>query len=113
MRRHVPTLWTALLLGFVLACSEEEARPDPTAPTGAGGAPPSTTGSSVGGGHEGGGSQGGGNEGGGNTQALGYENGSRLRARVYAGTDGAKQFLGWRDTQLGVDCAFGRVADGT
>lgn len=45
--------------------------------------------------------------------ALGYENGSRLRARVFVGADGSRQFIGWNDTELGVDCAFQRTPGGT
>ena len=43
---------------------------------------------------------------------LGYENGTRLRARVYVGADGSKQFIGWRDTELDIDCTFGRAPGG-
>lgn len=45
-------------------------------------------------------------------QALGYENGSRLRAKVYEAVDGARQFAGWHDTTLGKDCYFQRASDG-
>jgi hypothetical protein len=40
-----------------------------------------------------------------------YQSGSRLRAHLWAG-DGASLFVGWRDTQLGADCTFTRMADG-
>ncbi len=53
---------------------------------------------------------GGGN--GGSSQGLGYENGTRLRARVVSTDDGARQFVGWRDTELEFDCAFNVAEDG-
>lgn len=41
-----------------------------------------------------------------------YESGSRLKLRVGTSPDGAKTFLGWRDTMRGEDCAFIVAADG-
>ena len=41
-----------------------------------------------------------------------YESGSRLKMRVGTSPDGAKTFLGWRDTMRNEDCAFGVAADG-
>ncbi len=48
----------------------------------------------------------------GGAQGLGYENGSRLRARVYVGADGSRQFVGWRDTERQENCAFSTASDG-
>lgn len=45
--------------------------------------------------------------------ATANESGSRLKARRWIATDGAKQFLGWRDTQLNVDCSFNTAEDGS
>lgn len=45
-----------------------------------------------------------------NQMAL-YESGSRIRARVGMTPDGAKMFLGWYDTELGINCRF-RKLDG-
>lgn len=39
-------------------------------------------------------------------------NGTRLKARVYEAEDGAKQFLGWRDTQRGENCSFNAHEEG-
>src|SRR5664280_530267 len=39
--------------------------------------------------------------------------GSRLKANYYVGTDGSKEFIGWHDSQLGVDCSFVLASDGT
>lgn len=33
--------------------------------------------------------------------------GTRLRARFYTGADGAREFIGWHDTKLDVDCNIG------
>ncbi len=41
-----------------------------------------------------------------------YQSGSRLKARVLVTADGARQFVGWRDTQLGLDCTFVTATDG-
>jgi len=85
----------ALVLLVLVACAEPIG-PEPddgvtTGSTGAGGA----------------------GSGGGNAQALGYENGSRLRAKVFAGADGSRQFAGWHDTELDVDCYFSLMGDGS
>lgn len=37
--------------------------------------------------------------------------GDRLRARYLVATDGARQFMGWRDTERDEDCAFTKTAD--
>lgn len=41
-----------------------------------------------------------------------FESGTRLRARVFDGGDGAVLFRGWFDTDLGVDCGQRRATDG-
>jgi hypothetical protein len=41
-----------------------------------------------------------------------YQSGSRLKAKYYAGADGSKQFLGWHDATLDLDCTFQPTADG-
>ena len=41
-----------------------------------------------------------------------YLSGSRIKTRTINTADGAKGFAGWLDTQLGVECAFMRAADG-
>mgnify|MGYP001313598482 CR=1 FL=1 len=92
-------------LGALGACHDPAIGPDPdgtTTSTGAGA-------SGAGGGASGGGGDG---AGGGNAQALGYTNGSRLRARVLHGDDGAAQFYGWHDSELDVDCYFQQTSDG-
>lgn len=38
--------------------------------------------------------------------------GTRLKSRVYVADDGTKQWVGWHDSQLGIDCAFVTAADG-
>lgn len=38
--------------------------------------------------------------------------GSRLKARRFIGDDGSSQFVGWHDSQLNLDCGFGKAADG-
>jgi hypothetical protein len=43
----------------------------------------------------------------------GFEvSGTRLKANVYIGEDGSKQFASWHDTQLNTDCTFKVAADG-
>jgi hypothetical protein len=42
----------------------------------------------------------------------GYISGSRLRAKYLLAADGAKEFNGWHDSQLGVDCLFMIATDG-
>lgn len=37
---------------------------------------------------------------------LGYEDGERLTAVNYVGDDGSKQFAGWHDNVLDLDCSF-------
>lgn len=129
MRHLLPT---ALL--FVACSDDSAARPDPTsdsdttssaeaasaasstASASSASASASTasaasaTSTGVGGANEGGGNEGG--SGGGNMQALGYENGSRLRAKVHVGADGSRQFSVWHDTMLDKDCYFQRASDG-
>lgn len=34
------------------------------------------------------------------------KSGSRLKARYEVGSDGARQFVGWRDSKLGINCTF-------
>lgn len=41
-----------------------------------------------------------------------YKSGSRIRARFGETPDGAKQFFGWHDNQMGIDCAFVLTSDG-
>ncbi|HVV82997.1 MAG TPA: hypothetical protein VHE35_07945 [Kofleriaceae bacterium] len=41
-----------------------------------------------------------------------YQSGARLKMRVGTTPDGAKTFLGWRDTMRDEDCAFAIAADG-
>lgn len=85
-------LCLAPFAALLLACGDDlDARPDPSGTSsGAGGATSSSSGSA------------GGNE----TAALGYENGTRLRARVVTGNDGSKQFLGWHDTAYDAPCSY-------
>lgn len=100
-----------LLVGLLLAACTTPIEPDPTASGGHG----STTsaGASSEGGHGGATEDGGngagasdGGTGGVERPGLGYENGIRLRAISMQALDGARQFIGWRDTELSVDCAF-------
>ena len=42
----------------------------------------------------------------------GHRSGTRLRARIARSALGAEEFLGWRDTALGLDCTFRRAGDG-
>jgi hypothetical protein len=44
--------------------------------------------------------------------ALEARSGSRLKARWSVAPDGRRVFLGWFDSRMNVDCAFGRAADG-
>lgn len=41
-----------------------------------------------------------------------YKSGSRIRARFGETPDGAKQFIGWYDTQLNINCMFGETSEG-
>lgn len=38
--------------------------------------------------------------------------GSRIKARSYVGSDGSRQFIGWRDSQANEDCGYQKAADG-
>lgn len=38
--------------------------------------------------------------------------GSRLKSRYYVADDGSRQWIGWHDTQLDVDCGFALASDG-
>jgi hypothetical protein len=97
----------ALLALALAACSDDtNIGPDPTD----GNAGGSTMNSPTGAGGTGGD---GGTGGASNMQGLGYENGTRLRARNVVGADGSKQFLRWHDTQLDADCFFGKASDGS
>jgi hypothetical protein len=49
---------------------------------------------------------------GGPSQLGVYESGARLKMRVGTTPDGAKTFLGWRDTMRNEDCAFLTASDG-
>lgn len=40
------------------------------------------------------------------------QSGSRIVAKTLVGSDGSRQFVGWRDSTLGVDCAFATASDG-
>ena len=98
-----------LAASFLLACSDDSQPIEPDPSSSSGTTSPTTT-ASTGAGGDG---QGGDGAGGGNMQALGYENGSRLRARVLSGADGSKQFYGWWDTSLGLQCSFLPADDGS
>jgi hypothetical protein len=41
-----------------------------------------------------------------------YQSGSRLKAKYYPGADGSKQFIGWHDSMLNIDCSFDTASDG-
>jgi hypothetical protein len=43
---------------------------------------------------------------------VGYQSGSRLRARVRSSSPGARMLVGWRDTALDADCSFVTTEDG-
>lgn len=55
-----------------------------------------------------------GGEGSGDTGGVGpeYQSGSRIRARTLSTPDGARQFLGWWDMELGIACGFSDSGDG-
>lgn len=38
-----------------------------------------------------------------------YESGSRLKARFLETPGGARSFLGWHDSELGIDCSFSEI----
>jgi hypothetical protein len=42
-----------------------------------------------------------------------YQSGSRLKAKYYAGSDGSKEFVGWYDSMLSLDCIFLQASDNT
>jgi hypothetical protein len=46
------------------------------------------------------------------TEADANVSGTRLRARNLVATDGAVQFQGWHDSQLGIDCVFSPTTNG-
>ena len=46
------------------------------------------------------------------TATSDWQSGSRLRARVERASDGVSRLVGWRDTALGIDCAFARDTGG-
>jgi len=48
----------------------------------------------------------------GQIQSRLYKSGTRLKARVLETGDGAQQFLGWFDSELGVKCEFATAPDG-
>lgn len=128
---EVPMLRLLPLSLLLCACEPGSAPidPDPSGnpTTGAGGAPattatggtPSTTGvggtGATGGDATGTGAGGdttsaGGNATGGSMSLpegqAGYVSGARLKARFYEVDDGAKQFVGWYDSLLDIDCSF-------
>src|SRR5262245_37576571 len=39
----------------------------------------------------------------------GNVSGARLKARTYVGDDGSKEFVGWHDSQLKLNCSFHRT----
>src|SRR5262245_45947669 len=41
-----------------------------------------------------------------------YQSGSRIKMRVGTTPDGAKEFIGWRDTQRNENCSFFTSTDG-
>ncbi len=41
-----------------------------------------------------------------------YKSGSRIRARFGETPDGAKQFIGWYDSQLSINCLFAETSEG-
>ena len=45
------------------------------------------------------------------TGPTGVVSGSRLRARYFADANGQRAFIGWRDTQLGLDCSWDQSAE--
>ena len=45
-------------------------------------------------------------------ESTGNASGSRLKARYASTPDGARIFLGWRDSELGFDCEFQTAEDG-
>jgi hypothetical protein len=99
---------------LAVACADEEPSigPDPSKPTGTGGAPSSS--SSGGGGSGGHAADGGGGSGasGGGEVGLGWESGSRLKVRYLEAGDGARQATGWFDSERGEECIFTRSTDG-
>jgi hypothetical protein len=62
-------------------------------------------------GDDGAGDDGAGDDGAGDDVAE-YTSGTRIRRRMGTTPDGAKMFLGWRDTMRNEDCAFSSAADG-
>ena len=46
-------------------------------------------------------------------ESTGNASGTRLKARYASTPDGARIFLGWHDDELGFDCEFKKVEDGT
>jgi hypothetical protein len=41
-----------------------------------------------------------------------YQSGTRMKMRVGTSLDGAKEFKGWYDSQLGINCVFRKLATG-
>lgn len=41
-----------------------------------------------------------------------YVSGTRIKSRVYVADDGSKQWVGWKDTQLNLNCAYRLASDG-
>jgi hypothetical protein len=117
------TMKNGVLLALALvACSSTESTPlvkpdDVTASTGStagsGGASSSsgTTTSGSGGASSGSGGASSGSGGNSSTPA-GWESGTRLKARYYAGADGSVNYAGFRDSMLSVDCSPLLAEDG-
>ncbi len=104
---EIRQVMTLAALTVALGCSDSESpdiRPDndKQGPQPSGGAPPVP---------DGGGHGIDGTGGGGANYTMG-NNGSRLRMRFFLGADGSRQFSGWYDTQLGVNCQVLTAADG-
>jgi hypothetical protein len=103
----------AASIALTLACAEEEAPTVSPDPSGVGGSTTTTTASGGAGGSTN--SNGGGGNatsGAGGGTDVGFESGSRLRARTMHGADGSWQFSGWHDNQLNIDCAYTLAVDG-
>lgn len=109
MRRSLFAL--AVAASAVMACGNDEAsfQKDPSHAGGSGNT--TSTGGHGGGVSTGGANTGGSGEGGASSEVAGFVSGTRLRARYWEGEDGSKQFFGWRDTQLDIDCAYRLATD--
>lgn len=97
--------WGAIVLG--LGCSAEEQPITPTPDVTASSASSSTSAGGAGG--AGGSSS---SAGGGGASSIGWQSGSRLRARTFDGEDGSREFREWFDSDRQESCAFGVATDG-